>query len=191
MIFVAIWIFQVRNEKLLLDSENNRATADLTRMNRTYTEAKSNAKQIGDNDNASSGLSLLASNRFLWTGPLNAMQYCMVSNIEVIRMKIQLNTEPIQKNNAATDAKGKKEPPPQATTREIKSLIIQAKDSGNPPMVEKFIEAIASYSYFRQHLRKDKPILMLERLPKQIDPTNPDKDFVIFTIECYFQDRDY
>ena len=58
-------------------------------------------------------------------------------------------------------------------------------------MIEKFIEAISSNEYFKENLRKDKPVLMLERLPKQVDPTNPNKDFVIFTLECYFQEREY
>jgi hypothetical protein len=191
-IIMGIWIARVRLEKILLDSEYVRVTANLTRMSRAYSETINNAKQIEENDNAMSGLDLLASSRFLWTGPLNAMQYCMVSNIEVLRLTMHLNTVANKTNNPAADAKGlKASPSQQPTTREIKSIIIQAKDSGNPPMVEKFIEAITSHTYFQQHLRKDKPILMLERLPKQVDPTNPKKEFVIFTLECYFQDRDY
>ena len=192
LIAMVIWITEVKIGDLLLDSEIKRANAELERMNRSFSETIGHAKKIEENANTILGFSTLASNRFLWTGPLNALQYCMVPNIEVLRLKIQLNAVPLQTTNTAKDVKQSKPPQKQSsTTREIKSVIIQAKDSGNPAMIEKFIEAISSNEYFKENLRKDKPVLMLERLPKQVDPTNPNKDFVIFTLECYFQEREY
>src|SRR5207247_8998730 len=76
-----------------------------------------------------------------------------------------------------------------AHTKEQMLMTITAKNFGDTEVEEKFIEQIASLAFFKKNLRKTDPIILKNRLPRQVDPLDSAKTFTLFSIECRFAER--
>jgi Tfp pilus assembly PilM family ATPase len=126
--------------------------------------------------------------RFLWTGPLNALQFSMVDGVEVVRLQLErtLITTPAVKSHA--DANGRVTQGKPASVTHKMTLLISARDSGDLPATEKFIASLAAQPYFKERLREKDPVLLRERLPQQLDPLDASKRFIPFTIQCVFKE---
>lgn len=142
-------------------------------------------KEIGLTEKVISDLHYRSTNRFLVTGPLNALQDAMVENITVARLTLseQITFTPsTRKTNLLGAVVGN----PPASHRHL-VLTIVAKDYGMPPMAEKFITAIQTQAWFKANLRAVDPVLVRERQPEQVDPLQPGKTFRLTRVECYFK----
>jgi len=126
--------------------------------------------------------------RFLWTGPLNALQFSMVDGVEVVRLQLErtLITTPAVKSH--TDGNGRVIQGKPASVTHKMALLISARDSGDLPATEKFIASLAAQPYFKERLREKDPVMLRERLPQQLDPLDASKRFIPFTIQCVFKE---
>ncbi len=148
------------------------------------------ARRAAESERSLSRVLKQASNRFLWTQPLNALQYCMVPGIQVVRLSLSQNVATVGPLKPETDADGNKVSPGKPASRVEKiSLIITAKDYGDPPAVEQFIASVTTNSYFKTQLRKVNPIILRDRLSRQVDPLDTSRSFIPIIIECVFEER--
>ena len=76
-----------------------------------------------------------------------------------------------------------------AQTKEQIFLTITAKNFANNQAEDKFIEQLLSLPYFKNTLRKKEPVLLKNRLLRQVDPLDPTKTFTLFTIDCVYPER--
>jgi hypothetical protein len=76
-----------------------------------------------------------------------------------------------------------------AQTKEQILLTITAKNFADNHAEDKFIESIASLPHFKGSLRKKEPVLLKNRLLRQVDPLDPNRIFTLFTIECVYPER--
>lgn len=129
-----------------------------------------------------------AAERFLWTGPLNAMQYAVVEGVEMVRLELDHKMTAMPAVKPVTNALERVTPGRPASVVHKMSLLISARDSGEPPATEKFIEALAAQEYFKERLRSQDPILLRERMPQQLDPLDATNRFVPFSIEGVFKE---
>jgi Tfp pilus assembly PilM family ATPase len=129
-----------------------------------------------------------AADRFLWTGPLNALQYSVVDGVEVVRLQLDQTLTTMPAIKPVTNALDRVTPGKPASVVHKVSLLISARDSGEPPEAEKFIEALAAQAYFKERLRAEDPVLLRERLPQQLDPVDGTNKFIPFSIECVFKE---
>ncbi len=129
-----------------------------------------------------------AAERFLWTGPLNAMQFAVVDGVEVVRLQLDQTLTAMPAVKPVTNALERVTPGKPASVVHKVSLLISARDSGEPPAAEKFIEALATQPYFKERLRAEDPVLLRERLPQQLDPLDATNKFIPFSIECVFKE---
>jgi type IV pilus assembly protein PilM len=129
-----------------------------------------------------------ASNRFLWAGPLNAMQQSMVNDVALTRLSVDQYLTYVEP--AAAPAPGRKRnPADRGKTLENITLTILAKDFASPGATEKFIENLVSNPYFRSHLRNAAPVTLKNRVARQVDTADPTQSFVQITIECVYKER--
>lgn len=189
VILMLVWVGRLRLNIYLAEAEVTRYNAEVGRLNLISAEAITSSKKAGDIQKNLGLLDDLAAKRFLWALPLNALQYSWVPNIQVLQLRIQQTVVEEAGTKTTTDEKGKTIPGKLPTSHEVTIMTITAKDTGHPPASDKFIEAIAAQPYFHDHLRPVKPVLLKERQPSQIDPQDPTKDFILFTIECYFLEK--
>ncbi len=169
-------------------TELTRGTEEYRSFEKAANEASSLSKKASEVELLITNLVHHSTNRFIWARPLSALQQSMVDDIQVVRITIEqtvVNTETVPPTTA--DDKPVPGKPGYSTEKII--LTIQAKNFGDSSNVDKFIENVAAYPYFRSNLRKVNPIILKNRLPPQVDPVDPAISFTMFTIECNYAER--
>ena len=170
-------------------AELNRCQAQLASIQKDSKEVSANSRKAGETERALGSLDKISSNRFLWALPLNALQYTLADNIQLIRLRMQEEIVHLPGAKLATNSNkgiaGKS-----ATSTARITLSLQGKHFGEPPTAERFIEDLGSFPYFKANLRKVQPIRLVSISPQQVDPIETSKTFILFNIECRFVDRD-
>jgi len=160
---------------------------DADRAQKAAAEVSAGWKRISELNQTAQSLDELSANRFMWVAPLDALQFCMVDGIQVISLQVRQATAEVPRSPSAREEEEEAPPPPNVLERI--TLRIRAKNSGPPAAMDKFIEAISAQPYFAGCLRKLAPVELKERMPATVDPTDPSKTLVLFTIECHFAER--
>jgi hypothetical protein len=147
-----------------------------------------NLNKLSNINNKLIALKKLSDSRLLQGTLLNALQQCSVDNVQLTRLKIDQGYLRVEGTPTLTNSSGRITPgrPGLATERVV--LYLDARDfSANPGSQFGSVKsAIAGNSYFK---------IMLEtngiRLANQSAPTTgaDSKQFVLFTLECYYPDK--
>ena len=175
-----LWAAYLHLKVMQTDAELIKYRPELNTLQSVAGEITVISKSTIETESRLSALQDHSTNRFLWAPVLNALQRAAREDVQVVRLSLDRNLVLLEAAQSPT-----KKP---ATVERI-TLSIQAKNFVGLAAHEQFMEAIASVPYFRQNLRKDDPILLKSRLPRQVDPSDPTKSFNLFTIECVFQER--
>jgi Tfp pilus assembly PilM family ATPase/uncharacterized protein (DUF1778 family) len=129
-----------------------------------------------------------ATNRFLFAPALNALQETVLDQIQVIRLTFQQAAQYIPGVQASAKD-GVRTPARKACCIERVSLLLQAKNFADPKKGDAFMDQIANQRYFQTTLRKVDPVTLKSRVPRQVDPLNPNIVYTLFTIECAYAER--
>jgi hypothetical protein len=178
------------------------ATSEAGRFESEYRKLESNFKKVSSDMEAAAeaerkwgALQSLATNRFLWANPLNALQFVMASvdDVQVIALRTSQTyaiTEAVKPSTNATTGTVSRGKP--GTSREKVSFTLDgkdtSKDSKDPAKhssdgVFKLQEAINNNPYFKTSQVRSQ---LITRSPDQVDPSNPTKRFSTFTLGCEF-----
>lgn len=186
VLFVLGWAGKLGLQHWRLSADVPLGEFDADRAQKAAAEVNAGWKRVGELNQTAQSLEELSTNRFIWVTPLNALQFCMVEGIQVVSLQVQQATVQAPKTPSPSGEEKSAEPP---EVLERITLRIRAKNSGPPFAMDKFIEAITAQPYFAGRLRKQAPVELKERLPATVDPTDPSKTLVLFTIECHFAER--
>lgn len=145
--------------------------------------------RIAEMQTAVDQLKKVTQSRFLWTGPLGALQSAVVTNVQLMRLQIKQTVAVTPAVKPQTSPSGSVIPGKPAFATEQLSMVLTAKNYGDLAAAQQFIETIKNSAYFKTLLRTANPVLLRDRLPEQADPLNPERTFSLFTIECFFQPR--
>jgi hypothetical protein len=134
---------------------------------------RTNLTRNADMQRKLEALGKLSANRFLWSAPLNALQFCMIDNIELSELVMHQTVT----TNAAVIDPNKKVPTKPATATEDISIDIKGLDfaPGNAGNHTKFIDTVKQQPYFRDHLRKPESVTGINRTAKAAETTESRK----------------
>jgi hypothetical protein len=153
--------------------------------NDKYKEVTNNIAKTVDMDKKLAALDRLSTNRFYWAPVLNALQQTMIKDIQVIRVtgEQQYSKEPPK----TTGTGGNKVTIPGSTVEQT-SLFIDAKDyDPNAQNYDKFKETLSNYSFFVNLLGPHNAFILGGTLSAPTpDPTDPNKQFVVFRLASHF-----
>jgi len=130
-------------------------------------------------------LDYLSTNRFLWAPILNALQKTMVDNVQVTALK---GTQAFVKEEGRDVGAGvKKSHIPGAMIEKV-SLSIEAKDlKPGDQNYTKFKESLCTFDFFARRLQRRDGFVMDGILgPLTVDPVDPARQFVTFTLASHF-----
>jgi hypothetical protein len=185
-----VWSGYLQFRLMAAMREVNRYEADWKKIEPDYKKVSENLEKLAEAERRWAALQALATNRFLWAPPLNALQYVMlnVDGVQVTRLKtdqtytITEAVKPSTNANTLIVTRGKP-----GTSREKVVMTIDAKDSSKRPgdQVFKFQDAINSFPYFKTNLQK---VELTGRSPQQ-EGLPEGRPFVTFTIECQFPEK--
>jgi hypothetical protein len=167
------------------------ASEELVSQEMQWQSLQNQNKQIIDNlrktveiEQRVGALTSLATNRFLWAPVLNALQHCMVDNVQIMRFKTEQTYAQMKLN--PPKAKDKKTPSPETVTTERIVVTIEARDFGD--QYSRFQEAIASDAFLKTTLTNG-GVKLMQRSGPASDAEGGNRNYVMFTIECRFLDR--
>lgn len=160
-------------------------TAEMDLLQPGFLEAASNEKNVADINQTLDGLNQLSTNRFLWAAALNAIQYVVVDNFQVVRLQISQQISQTKAIPAVTNVNKIVIPGRAEESLELTTFRIQAKSFAKPSAAEKFMGALAASPWFKANLRAEEPIRLKESQAPIVDPVDPSKMTIFFTVECY------
>lgn len=149
-----------------------------------YQSILLNQKQIADDNKKIDMLNELQAGRFLQGNLLDALQHCVVDDVQLTGLRVSQSYSVTE----ATPAKNGAPARPARSTEKI-SLRLDARDfSPNPgDQVNKFKEAIAKNSYFQAMLDKTNAVQLAGQPSAPL--TEDGRTFVNFTLECDFPEK--
>ena len=172
--------------------EVNRSESEWQRIEPDYTKITSNMNKTAEAERKWEALQSLATNRFLWAPPLNALQYVMLSveDVQVTRLKTDQSyviTEAVLPSTNSVDGVSRISRGKPATSREKILITIDARDSSKRPgdQIPKFQQAVTNNPYFRTNLQKTE---LTAFSPRQEGGAGA-RPFVTFTVECQFPEK--
>jgi type IV pilus assembly protein PilM len=171
------------------DREFSAYQAELKGMEEAASAVSQDILRAAETQRTLGALERLARDRFLWATALNALQFTIVDDIQVANLRMEKSVVNTPGTRAVTNSNGAVSPARPATSTETITLRIVARDYADPPAIEKFIRAISTNPYFKEHLRPENAVLLKERGQTQVDPGDLSRTFVHFTIECAFPPR--
>lgn len=156
---------------------------------RIETKAKETGDQIkkaGDIEMNIHSLNRMATNRVLWSSCMNALQECVVGQIQVTRIRVDQSYNVVPA--VLSKERGKSKP---ASSTEHIVLVIVARDYGRSEDEgsTKFKDRIQAHPWFKQYLAKENPISFKGFTDPTPDKEDPTRVFVSFTIECAFTEQ--
>lgn len=179
-----LWAGWLCLQMAFASAQLHRVQAEWKSLEKSHHEALAIFKKVAEVERTMLPLQHHATNRFLWTLPLDTLQLAMVDDIQVVGLKME---QTLVQQDAVKASKTARAQP--AQTKEQMLLTITAKNFADNHSEDKFIETIASLPYFKSSLRKKEPVLLKNRLLRQVDPLDPNRIFTLFTIECVYPER--
>jgi hypothetical protein len=185
MAMVAAWVILLSGQFGYEKLRFGRMSRQLQAQSGPVTSIEASRKTITKAEKTIHDLTIRASNKYFWTGPLSALQFSMVDGIVVARLSMEERLTMIpstRKTNVLGVVVGKS-----ASSQKELILTIVAKDYGVPTAAEKFVDAIKEQEWFKQNLRPVDPVLLRDRQAEQVDVLDQTKTFRLTRIECHFK----
>ncbi len=164
-------------------------TSDLASLQPGFIQTELNIKKADSIRATLHELNQLSQTRFLWASALNALQETVVNNFEIVRLQINQDISQTTGTPAVKKLDKIIVPAQPPETIEHTVFTIQAKSSAKPSAAESFMNAIALSPWFKTALRSDEAIRLKESQPPQTDPSDLNKISILFTVECYAEQK--
>jgi hypothetical protein len=165
---------------------------DLARINGQWSQIKANYAAVTNNvmktaeiDKKLSALDQLSTNRFLWAPVLNALQKCVVNNVQVTRFSGEQTYTAEAPHDVGIGAAKKTVP---GGMVERTSLFIDARDSdANQQNYTRFKESLCNSEYFVKSLeRRDGFVFDGTLSAPTADASDPGRAFITFRLASHF-----
>jgi hypothetical protein len=151
-------------------------------------EVMNNLKQIGEITQKLSALDKLSTNRFLVANMLNALQQSTVSEVQLLRLKLD---DTLTLSEEVKAAAGRAARPASVTEKII--LTLDAKDSCSKPgdLIPQFKQKIAAAPYFDAMLNKgdQERVHLKDGSYGAVQIGLDNKAFQPFALECRFKEK--
>ena len=182
---VLMWSGTVAVSSLLARERFAGVQATINAQTNAYQHVMSDRKKIAAIQIKLEALQKLQAARFQQGSLLNALQYATVSDVQLVRLRVDQACFLKEATTAQTNGESVIAGRP-ATIKEQIVVHLDAKDfSANPgDEVNKFKDAIAMQTYFQSMLDKTNGVQLAN--PPSAPQTGDGKSFVTFTLDCRY-----
>src|SRR2546428_85645 len=191
---MAVWSGYLQVKLMAATSEANRYETEWRKLEAAYKKVSVNMEAAAEAERKWAALQTLATNRFLWANPLNALQFVMVTvdEVQITALKTAQSyaiTEAVKPSTNAVGVVSRGKP---GTSREKIMFTLDGRDTSKEAEdpskrstagVFKLQEAINNYPYFKTNQVRAQ---LITRSPYQLDPNNPTRRSSTFTLGCEF-----
>ena len=188
VIFTLVWFISTYLQTMLSKRECNAIQMEIQAKSNDCVVVKSNLKKIASCQQRLDSLNNLSAARMLQGDLLNALQQIYQPNVQMIRIRVE-NSYTLNKSSAAITNRFGVVPGTPATATEHVLLTLDARDSSANPgdMVNRFKDSVIQSDYFKTYLVSNNAVKLASLTPPQ--STFDSKPYVIFSLECRYQDK--
>ncbi len=183
---MAVWSGYLQVRLMAATSEVSRYESEWKKLESDYKKVSANMETADEAERKWAALQALATNRFLWANPLNALQFVMVAvdGVQITALKTAQTYTPTDPVKPSTNQFGIVSHGKPGTSREKVTFTLEGKDTSKEANgVFKFKEAINNHPFFKTNLVRSQ---LISSSPDQPDPNNPTKRFLTFQLGCEF-----
>ena len=186
---MAAWSGYLQVKLMAATSEASRYESEWKKLESDYKKVTANRETVAEVERKWAALQTLATNRFLWANPLNALQFVMVTvdDVQITALKTSQTyaiTEAVKPSTNLVGVVSRGKP---GTSREKVMFTLDGKDTSkeakDPARFYKLQEAINNNPYFKTNQVRTQ---LITQSPDQPDPNNPTRRFSTFTLGCEF-----
>jgi hypothetical protein len=150
-----------------------------------YAAVTNNMAKIAEIDRKLAALDRLSTNRFFWAPVLNALQQTVINDIQVVKVSGDQKYLKIEPKTIGSGDSKKTIP---GSNIEKTTIYIDAKDyNPNAQNYDKFKETLSDFDFFVKNLQHGF-ILDGTLAAPTADPTDLNKQFVVFKLVAHFKD---
>jgi hypothetical protein len=191
VVMVLVWSSSLQ-VKIMADSGHlSNLEGKLASHTNEYTRILENEHKLAESNEKLKALNELAARRFLQANMLDAFQHSPVEGIQINRLHTDQTYEVMPEIPTTRGDNGKMIPGrPGMATERIK-LYIDARDGSTNPgimQVNKFKDIISQTSYFEKE-RISSNRITLKNITSPTFDNETQKSFVLFSLECPYEDR--
>jgi hypothetical protein len=161
--------------------------AQFKQLEAKYNLVRTNQQRVATLNRKMTALQQLATNRFLWATPLNTLQFTVVPNVQLVRLRTEQVYTVTEASKPITNASAGVKVTP-ASIREKALLRLDAKDfsavAGD--QIPRFLDALNTHPSFQSNQMKAE---LTGRTVPQTDSGGPSTPFVLFTVDCQYAER--
>jgi len=182
---VALWIAKLQLDISFEKHNFNNIEAEWKSKMAKYTAVTNQEARTAEVEMKLAQLDSLSTNRFLWAPVLNALQKTVNDQVQVTRL---VCGQVFNGDAAHEEVVGTTHKSVRAAMVEKISLSIEAKDlKPGEQNYAKYKESLCTYDFFTKRLqRRDGFVLEGVLGPLTVDPVDPNKQFVTFTLATHF-----
>jgi len=180
-----LWIVSMQAKLIAAKKDYDQTQTEWKALEKADGQIRTNLSRSAQLERRLTALGNLSTNRFLWSAPLNALQFCMIPDIELIEISTK---QTYALTLVKIDPNTKKVQVPASVTEKI-TLTIKADDfaPANQANHTKFMDSVAKQPYFRDNLRRPDPLKFAERTPTP--PEAESRRTATFGFECQFPEK--
>ena len=184
---LVLWAGVLQFRVMRTDSQVAAREAQFKQFEARYNVVRTNQDHAVEITQRIAALHQLATNRFLWATPLNALQFTVVPNVHLVRLKTEQVHSVTEVGRPTTNTSGVVKATP-ASAKETIVMKLEARDysatAGDE--IPRFLEALNSHPCFQTNQVTAK---LTGRTAPQSEPGETARPFVLFTVDCQYPER--
>jgi hypothetical protein len=173
---------------MIVKSEVTKVDAQIATRSKEFQQVLDDQRNLTDVTRRLGMLHEMATNRLLYGTLLNALQKNIIDDVQLTRFRTEQSYVLSEGTKSKTNADNRVIPGRPASVTEKVLLSLEARDSGSNPgdQVNKYKQAMADATYFREILGKTNEFRLTSLSPPQALDGKP---FVQFGLECRFPEK--
>jgi len=184
---VVLWIVNLQLNIFFEQKNYNNIEADWKGKMTKYASVTNEYVKITDVERKLAQLDYLSTNRFLWAPVLNALQQTMVDQVQVTRVKGDQLDIHEDAHDVGTGTNLHRFYPAMV---EKTTLTIEAKDlKPDDESYGKYKKSLSDFDFFETRLQRHGFVMAGILGPRTLDPVDPNKQFVTFTLAAQFPEE--
>jgi hypothetical protein len=188
VVVMLVWFSSTWLEYKLTQQSLNRVQDETGLCTNEFNHVQMDLRRIEDGQRRIAALQHVSTNRFLMGNLMNALQQVYVPGVQLVQIKIEQSYVnkpglPDKTNDLGTVLRGRP-----ATSTQMITLYLQAKDSSSTPgdQVNVYKEALSKLPYFKSSMNPTNGIKLSSLSSPQISMDG--KPHVLFNLDCRFAD---
>jgi len=188
---VLVWALLLQLKVWSSRSQAGRLKTELGALESQAATVRTNLVKTGEVERKLLLINQLATNRVLWAPALDALQFALVEDIQVVQCRVKQGyfVNPGVKANPKLNVKEVAPSSRESILWSIDAKCYAANDQTMQQQIYQFKRNLQHHPHFAGVFTNDNDVRMTTLNSRAQDPADPSRSFATFTLECSFPEK--